>query len=75
VKLAQTKIIIQRGEDFGFIAHAPALRGCWSQGPTRRKALANIREAIHAWLEVKRNKSATHSKAAASSHLIRHGRQ
>jgi predicted RNase H-like HicB family nuclease len=27
------------------------LSGCCSQGPTRREALANIREAIREWLD------------------------
>lgn len=29
----------------------PNLPGCISQGRTRREAIRNIREAIHAWLE------------------------
>ena len=45
------------GEDSGFIAAVPALRGCRSQGRTREKALANIREAIEAWLEVEQDKA------------------
>lgn len=46
------KIVIEPGEDSGFIARVPSLRGCWSQGNTRDEALANIREAIIGWLEV-----------------------
>lgn len=51
------KIVIQPGEDSGYVAHAPALRGCWSQGKTREEAIANIREAIVAWLEVEQDKA------------------
>lgn len=51
------KVIIQPGEDSGFVAHVPALPGCWSQGPTRPEVLANIREAIAAWLEVEQDKA------------------
>jgi predicted RNase H-like HicB family nuclease len=51
------KIIIDPGEDKGFIAHVPALRGCWSQGNTREEVLANIREAIEGWLEAEQDKS------------------
>jgi predicted RNase H-like HicB family nuclease len=47
----QLKVIITPGEDSGFVAHVPTLRGCWSQGSTREDALANAREAIEAWLE------------------------
>lgn len=50
------KVILEPGEDSGFIANAPALRGCWSQGKTREEALANIREAIAAWLETEQDK-------------------
>lgn len=50
------KVIIEPGEDSGFIAHVPALRGCWSQGPTRDETLANIRDAIAAWLETEQDK-------------------
>ena len=51
------KVIIEPGEDRGFVAHVPALKGCWSQGNTRSEALANIREAIEAWLETEQDKS------------------
>ena len=46
------KVVLQPGEDSGFVASVPALRGCWSQGATREEALTNIREAAAAWLEV-----------------------
>jgi predicted RNase H-like HicB family nuclease len=45
------KIVVEPGEDSGFVAHVPALRGCWTQGPTREETLTNTREAIKAWLE------------------------
>jgi predicted RNase H-like HicB family nuclease len=51
------KVIIEPGEDRGFVAHVPALKGCWSQGQTRDETLANIREAIEAWLEAEQDKS------------------
>ena len=51
------KVVIQPGEDRGFVAHVPALRGCWSQGTTREDALINIREAIEAWLETEQDKA------------------
>ncbi len=51
------KVIIEPGEDGGFVAHVPALRGCWSQGATREAALSNIREAIEAWLEAEQDKT------------------
>lgn len=51
------KVVIEPGEDGGFVAHVPALRGCWSQGRTRDEALANIREAAEAWLETEQDKA------------------
>ena len=50
------KVVIEPGEDRGFVAHVPALKGCWSQGATREEALANIREAIEGWLETEQDK-------------------
>ena len=38
-------------EDGGYVAHCPALPGCYSQGDTKEKALSNIREAIEAYIE------------------------
>ncbi len=50
------KIVLKPGEDRGFVAQVPALKGCWSQGDTRDAALTNIREAITAWLEAEQDK-------------------
>ena len=58
------KVVIEPGEDRGFIAHVPALRGCWSQGTTRDEALANIREAIEGWLETEQDKAERSGPAA-----------
>ena len=44
-------VIIENGQESGFVAHVPALRGCVSQGATRQEAIANVREAIEAYLE------------------------
>lgn len=37
-------------EDGGYVAHCPALPGCYSQGDTREEAIANAREAIEAYV-------------------------
>ena len=58
------KVVIDIGEDSGFVAHVPALRGCWSQGSTRPEVLANIRQAIQAWLEVEQDKAEKNSPPA-----------
>lgn len=45
------RVLIQQDEDGVFVAHVPALPGCVSQGSSRHEALANIREAIEAYIE------------------------
>ena len=44
------KIVLRRGRDGYIVVAVPALKGCWSQGRTRREALRNIREAIRLYL-------------------------
>jgi predicted RNase H-like HicB family nuclease len=44
-------IIIEKGHETGYVAYAPALKGCVSQGKTREEALKNIREAMEAYVE------------------------
>jgi predicted RNase H-like HicB family nuclease len=39
--------------DEGFSVACPGLPGCWSQGKTEAEALANIRDAILEYLEVR----------------------
>jgi predicted RNase H-like HicB family nuclease len=38
--------------DEGFAVGCLALPGCWSQGASEDEALANIKDAIHEYLEV-----------------------
>lgn len=44
---------LERDEDGVWIVECPSIPGCVSQGETRDEALANIREAIAACLEVR----------------------
>lgn len=43
-------VTIEHAEDGWFAAECPALPGCVSQGKDEHEALANIKEAIQAWL-------------------------
>ena len=45
------KIVVHEAEEGGYWAEAPALAGCVSQGETMDELLANVREAVAAWLE------------------------
>lgn len=49
-------VIIEQDEAGYYVAEAPALPGCFSQGKTREEAIANIKEAIEGWLEVMESK-------------------
>ena len=54
-------VALTQAED-GYSVCCPGLPGCWSQGATEEEALANIRDAIHEYLEVARR----HYAGAAS---------
>ena len=45
------RVLIEQDEDGVFVAEAPSLPGCISQGNTREEATANIKEAIMLYLE------------------------
>lgn len=38
--------ILEKGQESGYVAYVPALRGCVSQGKTRKEALKNLKEAM-----------------------------
>lgn len=46
------RAIIEKGEDFGYVAHCPAIPGCHSQGETMEEAIENIKDAIRGCLSV-----------------------
>lgn len=46
------KIALHHDEE-GFSVSVPGLPGCWSQGDTEAEALANARDAIREYLEVR----------------------
>jgi predicted RNase H-like HicB family nuclease len=63
----QVKVVVHEAEEGGFWAEVPALPGCVSQGETMDELLANVREAIQAWL-------ATEPPAAADEEVGGHRR-
>ena len=44
------RVIIEQDEDGVYVAEAPALPGCISQGKTRSEAINNIKEAIAGYM-------------------------
>ena len=49
--MVRYRVIIDRDEDGVFVAEAPSLPGCVSQGRTREEAMSNIKSAIAGYLE------------------------
>ena len=45
------KIIIEKGRESGYVAYAPALKGCLSQGKTKEETLKNVKEAMGVYIE------------------------
>ena len=46
------RVVIEKGEDFGYVIHCPAIPGCHSQGNTVEEAIENIKDAIKGCLSV-----------------------
>lgn len=44
-------VIVEKGRESGYIAYAPALKGCVSQGETREQVIKNIKEAMEIYIE------------------------
>ena len=52
-------VTLSAAEDGWIVAECPALPGCVSQGKDEQEALANIKEAIAAWLWAEDQKAAS----------------
>ena len=52
-------VTLAKAEDGWIVAECPALPGCVSQGKDEQEALANIKEAIAAWLWAEDQKAVT----------------
>jgi len=52
VKELQFKVLIEQDEDGIFVASAPTIPGCHTQGNSYEEAIQNIKEAIELCLEV-----------------------
>lgn len=46
------RVIVEKGDDFGYVVHCPAIPGCHSQGETMDEAIENIQDAIRGCLSV-----------------------
>ncbi len=44
-------VVFEKQKEGGYTAYVPALKGCISEGKTKKDALKNIKEAISIYLE------------------------
>ena len=44
-------VIVEKGRESGYVAYIPALKGCVSQGPTKKAAFENLKEAAEVYIE------------------------
>ena len=63
-------VTLTKAEDGWFVAECPALPGCVSQGKDEQEALANIREAIAAWLGAEDRKAADKTAKAGEPEIL-----
>ena len=63
-------IVLEKEEDGGYSAHCPALKGCRSQGTTRKGVLKNMQEAIELYLEVAHDIASRQVTAQPGSILV-----
>jgi predicted RNase H-like HicB family nuclease len=61
---------LTNAEDGWVVAECPALPGCVSQGKDQQEALANIKEAIAAWLWAEDQKAVRNAKAGEPEILV-----
>ena len=48
-------IVLEPQKEGGYTAYVPSLKGCISEGETKKEALKNIKEAIQLYLEADTN--------------------
>lgn len=48
-------IVLEHQKEGGYTAYVPSLKGCISEGETKKEALKNIKEAIQLYLEADTN--------------------
>ena len=63
-------ITLTPAEDGWIVAECPALPGCVSQGKDEEEAIANIREAVTAWMWAEDQKAIEHLPADQQQMLI-----
>jgi predicted RNase H-like HicB family nuclease len=70
VKKMVFHVVLEQAEDGWIVAGCPVLPGCVPQGRTEPEALANIKEAIIAWLWAEDQKASVEWAQKAGSHPV-----
>lgn len=55
-KVLNYRVIIEQDEDGVFVASAPALQGCYTEGDTFEEAVENIKDVIKLHIEARKEK-------------------
>lgn len=63
-------VSLVKAEDGWIVAECPALPGCVSQGKDEQEALANIKEAIAAWLWAEDQKALSQSRSSGQPEIL-----
>ncbi len=63
-------VTLEKAEDGWIVAECPALPGCVSQGRDEQEALANVKEAITAWLWVEDQKASRATEPNTQSVVV-----
>ncbi len=64
-------VILVPEEGGGYSVEVPALPGCYSQGETRKEAIAMVKEAIELYLEsCKANNEPLHEESGVESLIV-----
>ncbi len=69
-KIVIFHVTLTKAEDGWTVAECPALSGCVSQGKDDQEALANIKEAIAAWLWAEDQKAAAITTKAGQPEIL-----
>jgi len=63
-------VTLTKAEDGWIVAECPALPGCVSQGRDEQESLANIKEAIAAWLWAEDQKAVTKNSLPGQREIL-----
>jgi predicted RNase H-like HicB family nuclease len=56
-KILNYRVIVEQDEDGVFVAQVPSLQGCYTEGDTFKKVIANIKDAIKLHLAARKGVS------------------